>query len=207
MSNILNPVSKQIGACFICMAPARRGQACRADYPENAKETSQSPAQPAEDTPPAFFWPQSDSLYHVIAWLHTRLLPPRSLFRLPQVEMFPCISLFTFIGCWRGVVTVGGGCLATVKAHACDILRILLIQMECMHKLCFGNYLFKLFKKCMSKHPYQYLVLCIFNLNCKLTLQSLVFEFSVGVKPNISPGLDHLCQHDSEAGPWMNLMS
>lgn len=137
------------------------------------------------------------------------LLPPPGLcsasLRLKCFRAF--LSLFMFIGCRRGVVAAGGGCLATVKAHACDILGILFIQRDCMHKLCFGNYLFKLFKKCMSKHPYQYLVLCIFNLNCKLTLQSLVFEFRVGVKPNISPGLDHLCQHDSEAGPWMNLMS
>lgn len=51
-------------------------------------------------------------------------------------------------------------------------------------QVCFGNYLFKLFKKCMSKHPYQYFVLrfqlfkmYILNLNCKLTLQSLFFLF------------------------------
>lgn len=33
------------------------------------------------------------------------------------------------------------------------------------------------------------------------------FAFSVGLKPNISPGLDHMCQHDAEAGPRMNSMS
>lgn len=36
-------------------------------------------------------------------------------------------------------------CLATVKAHACDILRNLLNQIECMHKLVleiiYSNYL------------------------------------------------------------------
>lgn len=52
-------------------------------------------------------------------------------------------------------------------------------------QVCFGNYLFKLFKKCMSEHPYQYFVLrfqefkmYMLNLNCKLTLQSLLL-FSV----------------------------
>lgn len=49
-------------------------------------------------------------------------------------------------------------------------------------QVCFGNYLFKLFKKCMSKHPYQYFILRIhlfqmniLNLNFKLILQSLLF--------------------------------
>lgn len=55
------------------------------------------------------------------------------------------------------------GAVATVKAHACDLLRNSFNQLECMHKFVFGNYLFKLFnKKCMSKHPYQYFFWCFF---------------------------------------------
>lgn len=57
----------------------------------------------------------------------------------------------------------------------------------------FGNYLFKLFKKCMSKHPYQYFVwrfqffkMYVLNLNCKLTLQSLLF-FCLFSKCQIRP--------------------
>lgn len=53
-------------------------------------------------------------------------------------------------------------------------------------QVCFGNYLFKLFKKRMSKHPYQYFILRIklfktniLNLNFKLNLQSLLFLFVV----------------------------
>lgn len=187
------------------MAPARRAQACRADPPQKMPK---KPAGAQLSQQRTRRLPSSDSLYHVVACLHTPLLPPQVSFPPPSGRNVSVhFSLFAFMGCWRGVFTVGGGCLATVKAHACDIIRISFIQRECMHKLCFGNYLFKLFKKCVSKPPYQYLVLCVFNLNCNLTLQSLVFEFRVGVKPNISPGLEHLCQHDSEAGPWINLMS
>lgn len=44
---------------FLCGVWLWRGQACSADSPENAKETSPTPAPPAEDTSPAVVWLQS----------------------------------------------------------------------------------------------------------------------------------------------------
>lgn len=38
---------------FLCGLQLWRGQACSADCPENAKETSPTPARPAEDVSPA----------------------------------------------------------------------------------------------------------------------------------------------------------
>lgn len=86
-------------------------------------------------------------------------------------------------------------CLATVKApvwvwHLRTFPRVKSARMYA--QVCFGNYLFKLFKKCMSKHPYQYFVLrlqlfkmYILNLNCKLTLQSLFFFCFQSVKSGL----------------------
>lgn len=81
-------------------------------------------------------------------------------------------------------------------------------------QVCFTNYLFKLFKKHMSKHPYQYfefkkkicfLRMFTMNLSCKLTLQSLILvlksQISSGGKPesegrlsSITPPTGHFSQ-------------
>lgn len=95
---------------------------------------------------------------------------------------------------------------ATAKAHACDILRNSLNQIECMHtfalEIIYSNYL----KKCMSKHPYQYLFYA-FLTSTAANSPKACFAFSVGVKPNISAGWERTCQREAEAGPGLNLMS
>lgn len=216
---------KRTSRCVSLWGLARRGQACSADCPENAKETSPAPARPSEDTSPALVWLQS-SVRQSISLHSLAFLPLRSPVWFSDSLRLKCFHTFLSL-CFllnrrrwaifmmmlrRGkcpVMLKNCGCLATVKS-TCEWvwnLRIFpLVKSARMYaQVCFGNYLFKLFKKCMSKHPYQYFVLgfqvfimYICSLNCKLTLQSLLFLFSVKsgeTTLRAKPQLDHICQH------------
>lgn len=109
----------------------------------------------------------SDSSHHCVAWLYHHLCP-WLLFHRPQVEMFPCISLSRLCVYQMWVMTCGRlACCnvkllwtsSTVKARVWPLRIFLLIKSARMYaQVCFGIYLFKLFKKRMSKHPYQYFV-------------------------------------------------
>lgn len=130
----------------------------------------------------------SDALYHVIGWLHHPhpTLPPglfSTSLRLKCFHAFLSFFLHVYQMRWEVFTMVPQGKYGVAlksrgnSESTCVWHFKKLVKSDRMYaQICFGNYLFKLFNYFMSKHPYQYFVLCIFNLNCKLTLQSLVLR-------------------------------
>lgn len=152
-----------------------RGQACSADSPENAKETRPTPALPAEDTSSALVWLQSSvrqsiSLHWPASPPHTPLLC--SSFPSLRLKCFHAfLSLCSVFNrrlsdLYDDAVQVKcpvmlENCWLSCNSESTSVwvwhLIFPLVKSARMYaQVCFGKYLFKLFKKCMSKHPYQY---------------------------------------------------
>lgn len=169
-------VRKDIPSLFLC----GEGQENSADDTENAKEAFSSASRGhVASLPVSLLCSPPTSLR--LKCSHTFLLCSRcrwgiSMTTAVQVNCPVMLrELFDVLQKWEHLLC---GLIVPPKRKKKESTRM-------YAQVCFTNYLFKLFKKHMSKHPYQYFwfnfsvsKLFIMNLSCKLTIQS-VFYFSV----------------------------